>query len=70
MKIAIPVEDYETEICPSFGRAPMFLIYDTETKEKKLLDNSGIAVQGGAGIKSGTGCGGRTGRGFISAPLR
>lgn len=52
MKIAIPVEDYETEICPSFGRAPMFLIYDTETKEKKLLDNSGIAVQGGAGIKA------------------
>ena len=30
----------------------MFLIYDTETKEKKLLDNSGIAVQGGAGIKA------------------
>ena len=52
MKIAIPVEDYETEICQSFGRAPMFLIYDTETKEKKLLDNSGIAVQGGAGIKA------------------
>lgn len=37
MKIAIPVEDYETEICPSFGRAPMFLIYDTETKEKNCL---------------------------------
>lgn len=52
MKIVIPVEDYETEICPSFGRAPMFLIYDTETKERKLLDNSGIAVQGGAGIKA------------------
>lgn len=52
MKIAIPVEDYETEICPSFGRAAMFLIYDTETKEKRFIDNSGIAVQGGAGIKA------------------
>ena len=42
MKIAIPVEDNQTEICPSFGRTSMFLIYDTETKEKKYLDNSGI----------------------------
>lgn len=52
MKIAIPVEDNEIEICPSFGRTPLFLIYDTETKEKVFLDNSGIAVQGGAGIKA------------------
>ena len=52
MKIAIPVEDNQTEICPSFGRTSMFLIYDTETKEKKYLDNSGIAMQGGAGIKA------------------
>lgn len=52
MKIAIPIEDYETEVCSSFGRAAMFLIYDTETKEKKLIDNSGIAAQGGAGIKA------------------
>lgn len=36
MRIAIPVEDNETEICPSFGRTSMFLIYDTETKEKKI----------------------------------
>ena len=35
MKIAIPVEDNQTEICPSFGRTSMFLIYDTEKKEKK-----------------------------------
>lgn len=52
MRIAIPVEDNETEICPSFGRTSMFLIYDTETKEKKLIDNSAIAAQGGAGIKA------------------
>ena len=52
MKIVIPVEDNEIEICPSFGRTPLFLIYDTETKEKVFLDNSGIAVQGGAGIKA------------------
>lgn len=34
MRIAIPVEDNETEICPSFGRTSRFLIYDTETKKK------------------------------------
>ena len=52
MKIAIPVEEDEIEVCPSFGRASMFYIYDTEKKEVKWIDNSGIAVQGGAGIKA------------------
>lgn len=35
MKIAIPVDEknLETNVCVSLGRAPYFLIYDTETKE-------------------------------------
>ena len=54
MKIAIPVDDasMETNICISFGRAPYFLIYDTETKDTMFLDNSAAANQGGAGIKA------------------
>ena len=52
MKIALPVEANGTEICPSFGRTGNFLVYDTETKEKKMLDNSAIATMGGAGIKA------------------
>lgn len=52
MRIAIPVEDNETEICPSFGRTSMFLIYDTETKEKKLIVTAPSQLQGGAGIKA------------------
>ena len=52
MIIAIPVEDTRTEICEAFGRTPEFCIYDTETKEKRFVDNSGNAVQGGAGIKA------------------
>ena len=52
MIIAIPVEDSRTEICEAFGRTPEFCIYDTETKEKRFVDNSGNAVQGGAGIKA------------------
>ena len=54
MKIAIPVDEknMETKVCISFGRAPYFLIYDTETKESLFLDNSAAASAGGAGIKA------------------
>lgn len=52
MIIAVPVEDNEIEICPSFGRTPMFYIYDTETKEGTYLDNAAMNAPGGAGIKA------------------
>ena len=54
MKIAIPVEDksLETSVCQAFGRAPYFLIYDTESKESVFMDNESAASQGGAGIKA------------------
>lgn len=54
MKIAIPVDEknMETSVCASFGRAPYFLLYDTETKENEFLDNSAAASTGGAGIKA------------------
>lgn len=54
MKIAIPVNeaDMNTDVCISFGRAPYFLIYDTDTKESIFLDNTAAASAGGAGIKA------------------
>ncbi len=54
MKIAIPVDEKSmgTNVCVSFGRAPHFLIYDTETQESLFLDNSAAASTGGAGIKA------------------
>ena len=54
MKIAIPVDEksLESNVYVSFGRAPYFLIYDTETKESTFLDNSAAASTGGAGIKA------------------
>ena len=54
MKIAIPVDEktMETSVCASFGRAPYFMIYDTETKKSDFLDNSAAASTGGAGIKA------------------
>lgn len=54
MKIALPVLDSDcenTKISPSFGRAPFFLLFDTETEEKQFIANSTAAAsQGGAGI--------------------
>ncbi len=54
MKLAIPVESKSSvsNVCPSFGRAPYFLVHDTDTEEDVFLDNSAIASQGGAGIKA------------------
>ncbi|HBG00335.1 MAG TPA: dinitrogenase iron-molybdenum cofactor biosynthesis protein [Firmicutes bacterium] len=54
MRIAVPVEEPNlgTEICASFGRAPYFLIYETETKKSVFVENSALRNPGGAGIKA------------------
>ncbi len=52
MIIAVPVEDNEVEICPSFGRTPMFYIYNTDIKEGNYIDNEAMSAPGGAGIKA------------------
>lgn len=54
MKIVIPVDEknIRTNVCLSFGRAPYFLVYNTETKESVFLDNSAATSTGGAGIKA------------------
>lgn len=52
MRIAIPIEENETEICPSFGRTPLFYIYDTDTKTGVCIENEAISAPGGAGIKA------------------
>ena len=45
-------KDLGAEVCPSFGRAPYFLFYDSVTKEVYYLDNEAVASQGGAGIRA------------------
>jgi predicted Fe-Mo cluster-binding NifX family protein len=54
MKIAIPVNDQhlDSTVCLSFGRAPYFLVYDTESMESTFLKNEAATSQGGAGIKA------------------
>lgn len=54
MRIAMPVERAEmsTEVCVSFGRAPYFLIYETDTKEAEFITNTAVSSAGGAGIQA------------------
>lgn len=54
MKIAVPVNEknIKSEVYPSFGRTPYYIIYDTQTKASVFLDNTAAASSGGAGIKA------------------
>lgn len=54
MKLALPVESksLDVPVCPSFGRTPFYVLYDTETGNHEFLDNSAVASQGGAGIQA------------------
>jgi len=54
MKLIVPVESKSLDIpvCPSFGRTPLYMSFDTETGNHEFLDNSAATSQGGAGIKA------------------
>ena len=44
MKICVPTHDnegLESDICGHFGSAPYFLVYDTESDDHQVLDNTG-----------------------------
>jgi len=55
VKILLPVNEKNLEegICPSFGRAPYFLVWDIEENEGVFYDNPGASSAGGAGIAAG-----------------
>ena len=38
MKLAVPVEDraLNVPVCPSFGRTPFFVLYDTESGDYEV----------------------------------
>lgn len=54
MKVAMPVggKSMDAGVYQSFGRAPYFMTYDTQTKESTFVDNPAASSQGGAGIKA------------------
>lgn len=54
MRIAIPVEDTNIsgKVCPSFGRAPYFMVYDTNGEQTEFIENTAAKSPGGAGVKA------------------
>ena len=52
MMIAIPLDENKMSVCASFGRAPYFMIYNTESGNTEIVNNSAASAQGGAGIKA------------------
>lgn len=54
MKVVVPVESksLDAPVCPSFGRTPLFVLYDTDSGIYEFIDNGAAASQGGAGIKA------------------
>jgi predicted Fe-Mo cluster-binding NifX family protein len=43
-------ESKESQLDKRFGRCEYFLLYNTETKEYKAINNNGLSAGGGAGI--------------------
>lgn len=54
MKIAVPMDEKnpDTKISMTFGRAPYYLFYDTETKTSDFVLNTAAKSAGGAGIRA------------------
>ena len=52
MKIIIPLDENKEDVCVSFGRAPFFLVKDTESGDTQIKDNPAADAEGGAGIKA------------------
>ncbi len=50
MKIAIPLDEDQCSVCPSFGRAPFYLMNNGESSE--ILANPAADAEGGAGLKA------------------
>ena len=50
MKAAIPLDENKQDVCPTFGRAPYFMLW--EDGEEQVLPNPAADTQGGAGLQA------------------
>lgn len=52
MRIAVPLDSDKMSVCISFGRAPYFLIHNTDSGKIEIRNNPAASAQSGAGIKA------------------
>lgn len=52
MKVVIPLDENRETLCVAFARAPYFMVCDSESGQKEIIDNPAASAQGGAGIKA------------------
>lgn len=54
MKIALPVDEKNenSRICVSYGRAPYYMIFDSDSAKVEFVQNTAADSAGGAGIKA------------------
>lgn len=54
MKVIVPANESTIQggLCVSFGRAPYFIVLDTENEGVRVFENPGASSSGGAGIKA------------------
>lgn len=54
MRLLIPVnkQDVSGDICQSFGRAPYFMIWHTDSETSEFHQNDGASSHSGAGIRA------------------
>jgi len=54
MIVAVPAEEQKLDspLCVSFGRAPYYCIFDTETQKNSFIANTAAQSPGGAGIQA------------------
>lgn len=52
MKIIVPVDENKVDVCPSFGRTPLFMLYDVDSQTSSYIVNEAADAEGGAGVKA------------------
>lgn len=54
MIVAVPAEEQKLDspLCVSFGRAPYYCIFNTETQKSRFIENAAAQSPGGAGIQA------------------
>jgi predicted Fe-Mo cluster-binding NifX family protein len=50
--LPIDEKDLNNQVSVSFGRAPYYAVYDTDTKDVEYIENTAASAKGGAGIKA------------------